>query len=85
LGSSFCVLVLEALETAFGIYDLVRAGVERVAGRADIHLKVRDGASDLDYVTAVAGGGGVYELGMNAFFHNILVYYKGLAGSKESD
>jgi hypothetical protein len=73
---SFRVLVLEALEAAFGIHDFVRARVKRVAIGADVHFQIGNGAADFDAVTARAGGGGVYVLGVNADFHTDLVYYK---------
>ncbi len=70
-SASFGVFILKALETAFGVHHLVGAGIEGVAVRADVHLQVSDGHADFEHVSTVAGGFGVEELRVNAFFHNM--------------
>jgi hypothetical protein len=76
-GLRLRVLILKALEAAFRVHHLVRAGVEGVAVGANVHAKIGNGATDLDFVTTVAGGGGVYVSRVDAGFHfTYLVYYK---------
>jgi hypothetical protein len=64
------VLLAEFINATAGIYHLLLAGEERVAGGADVQTQVtaRGGAS-LKGVTAATGYGNLVVLGMDIRFH----------------
>ena len=49
------VLLAEALNTAGGIYQLLLARKEGVAGRTNFNLNILNGGTGLDYISAGAG------------------------------
>ena len=63
------VLLVELVNTAAGVDQLLLAGVERVALGADFNGDVLTGRAGLDDVAAGAADGGVKILGMYAFLH----------------
>src|SRR5689334_11018336 len=67
---ALAVLAVEALDAARGIDELLLAGEERMAGRADLDVDRRDRGPGLDDVAARAGDDGLLVLRMNAFLHD---------------
>jgi hypothetical protein len=63
------VFLLEALHPSGGIDELLLAGEERMALRADFHLEVAKRRAGLENISADAGDGGTLVVGMDAFFH----------------
>ena len=61
--------LLEAIHTAAGIDELLLAGVEGVALRADLDGDVLLGGSGLDDLAAGAADGRALVIGMDSFFH----------------
>src|SRR3569623_643237 len=61
------VLLVEALDAAGGVDELLLARVERVAGRADVNHEVPARRVGLDLVATGAGNLGLFINGMNAF------------------
>ena len=80
LFSSFFSHLLETVDPAGRIHDLLLAGVERMAGGADFHLHLFDGGAGLDNVAARADDFGVSEvLWVDVFLHiptNMQIRYK---------
>jgi hypothetical protein len=71
LASGFfnVVFLPEPLNPSGGVNQLLLAGEEGVAGRANFHLYIFNGGTGLDYVPAGAGDFGHLVLGMNLLFH----------------
>ena len=63
------VLLVELINTAAGIDQLLLAGVEGVALRADLDGDVLLGGSGLDDLAAGAADGRALVIGMDSFFH----------------
>ena len=62
--------LLEFVDTAARIHNLLLASVERVALGTDIQLQIMpDGGAGLDDVTAGTRCGNIAVLGVNTFFH----------------
>lgn len=62
--------LLEPVDTTRRVHHLLLTGVERVTLRTHVELHVAaNGGTGLDDITAAAGCGDVYILGMNTFFH----------------
>ena len=72
LFSGFLNIVLssEALDAAGGIYQLLLAGEEGMAGGANLNLYILDGRTGLYYIPAGAANFSRFILGMNLRFHN---------------
>src|SRR4030066_1540642 len=70
LFHAHAVLLAEFVDTAAAVHDLLLAGEERVAVRADFHAQVgaQGGAGD-EAVAAGAGSLDFFILGMDAVFH----------------
>ena len=66
---------IEAVHTAAGIDQLLLAGVERVALRADFHVDLGLGGAGLDDVAARAGDGAVNVVGMDTLFHSFSPHF----------
>jgi hypothetical protein len=68
---SFGLAGLEFVDAAGGVDELLLAGVERVAVRANFHGNILHGrVSREGSVAAVAVDGGLKDLGVNGGFHN---------------
>src|SRR6185369_16101646 len=67
------VSLAEALDAAGGINQLLLAGVERVALRADLGGDLGLGGTALELVSAQALHGDFVVFGMDAFFHIFLL------------
>ena len=65
------VLLVELINAAAGIDELLLAGIERVALGADLNGDVLLGGSGLDDFAAGAANGGALIVGMDAFLHDI--------------
>ena len=63
------VLLVELINTAAGVDQLLLAGVEGVALRADLDGDVLLGGSGLDDLAAGAADGRALVIGMDSFFH----------------
>ena len=63
------VLLPEALDAAGGVYQLLLAGKEGMAGRTDFHLYILYGRAGLYYVSTGTGNFGQLIPGMNLLFH----------------
>jgi hypothetical protein len=62
--------LLEPIDTTAGVHNLLLASVKWVALGAYVQLKiVAHGGTGLDHVTARTGGGNVFVLRVNTFFH----------------
>ena len=75
---ALAVLLLEALDAAGGVDELLLARVERVAGRADVDHERRAGRVGLDLVPAGAGDGRGLVDRMNSLFRHGLFSETGL-------
>src|SRR5262249_45470160 len=64
------VAALEAFDTAGGVDDLLLAGIERMAVRADLDMDLRARGARLDLVAAGADDRAALVRGMNSFFHD---------------
>jgi hypothetical protein len=65
------VLLAEAIDTTFGVHQLLFAREEGVAGRADVDADFFLGRTRFERVPADANNGSVSEiLRVDAFFHN---------------
>ena len=62
-------LLVELLNTAAGVDQLLLAGVEGVALGADFDGDVLTGGAGLNHIAASAADGGLMILGMDAFLH----------------
>ena len=63
------VLLVELINTAAGVDQLLLAGVEGVALRADLDGDVLLGGAGLDDLAAGAADGRALVIGMDSFFH----------------
>jgi hypothetical protein len=64
------VPLAEFIDTAAGIHDFLLAGIERMAIRADLDLKiVPDGRAGLERIPASAGDGNCFVFGMDGGLH----------------
>jgi hypothetical protein len=63
------VLPPEPFDTACGVYQLLLARKEGVAGGTDFNLDIPGGGTGFDYVPAGAGDFSQFILGMDAVFH----------------
>ena len=63
------VLLVELINTAAGVDQLLLAGVEGVALGADFNGDVLLGGAGLDDVAAGASDGGLLVIGMDSFLH----------------
>ena len=61
-------LFIEPLNTSTGIYQLLLAGIEGMALGAHLDPDVFLGGTGFDDLTADAANGGLFVLGMDAFF-----------------
>ena len=68
-------LLVEAADTATGIYHLLLAGVEGVTLRANFYADVLLGGAGLDHVAAGAPDGGLLIVGVEAFLHFIFTSF----------
>ena len=64
------VLLVELVNTAAGVDQLLLAGVEGVALGADFHGDVLLGGAGLDDGAASALDGGLLVIGMDSFLHS---------------
>src|SRR5690349_106725 len=64
---------LEALDAATCVYQLLAAGVERVAFRADLDVKLRLRRASRELVAAGAAHMGFYVLGVDSCLHGQLM------------
>src|SRR5580658_615388 len=65
-----CVLLAELIHPARGVHDLLLAGIERMAVRADFNVEVvAHGRAGLEGVAAAAGHRDLFVVRMNGFFH----------------
>ena len=64
------VLLVELVNTAAGVDQLLLAGVEGVALGADFHGDVLLGGAGLDDSAASALDGGLLVIGMDSFLHS---------------
>ena len=60
---------LETINASAGIDELLLAGIERMALRANFHLDVLLGRLSLDHVAAVAGDGRLVQGRMDVLLH----------------
>jgi hypothetical protein len=65
----YVVFLPEPLNPSRRIHQLLFAGEEGVAGRANFHLDVFDRGTGLDHIAAGAGNFGHFIPGMNLLFH----------------
>lgn len=69
-GDAAAETLLEPIDTATGVHNLLLPGVERVALGANIQLQVvSDGGTGLDNITAGTGCGDIFVLGVDTFSH----------------
>ncbi len=72
------VALAELLNAAGGVEDLLLAGVERVAGRADFDVQVAsERRARLEAVPAAAGDGDFVVLGVDFVFHGWVLTFPG--------
>src|SRR5262249_47171789 len=69
------VFLLETLDAARGVYQLLFAGEERMTVRADFHVNVLLGRSRRPRVAAGANDVTFDVFGMNSFFHFHFSFY----------
>ena len=70
IGNSFNIeALLEAVNTSARVYQLLLAGVERMALGTNIHLHLFLGRSGFKSFTAYAANHALTILGMNIFLH----------------
>ena len=70
------VTLLETIDTAAGVNQLLLAGVERVALGADFNAQLLLGGTGDESVTADAGDGNLLILRMDAFLHDFHLFYR---------
>ncbi len=63
------VLLVEPLNSTGGIEELLLAGEERMAFRADFHLQIARCGSRFEHIATDAGNNRPLIVGMYAFFH----------------
>ena len=66
--------LLKSVNTSACINQLLLAGVEGVALRADFNLDVFLSRQSLDHVTAVAGNSGLEQCRMDTLFHDFHLF-----------
>ena len=66
--------LVETLYTSAGIDQLLLTGKERVAFGTDFNCDILLCGKNLDYVAAVAGNGGLFAYGMDAFLHDFHLF-----------
>ncbi len=69
-------LVLELLDTPCGVDELQFAGVERVAGVANVNLELFASASGGEAVTATAGYRDLLIVRVNSVFHGSVATFE---------
>ena len=70
------VTLLEAIDTAAGVNELLLAGVVRVALGADFNAQLLLGGTGDESVAANAGHGNLLILRMDAFLHDFHLFYR---------
>ena len=70
------VALLEAIDTAAGVNQLLLAGVERVALGADFNAQLLLGGTGDESVAADAGHGNLLILRMDAFLHVFHLFFR---------
>jgi len=68
-GRLDAVFLVEALDAACGINELLLAGKEGMAGRTDFNLDILYRRTGLDDIAARTGNGGEFVFGMDTLFH----------------
>ena len=68
------VALLEAIDTAAGVNQLLLAGEERVALGADFNAQLLLGRARLEGIAADAGHGRLLILRMDAFLHDFHLF-----------
>ena len=62
--------LLETVDTTTGIHNFLLASIERVALGTYVQLQIMGvGRASLERVTAGTGGGNLFVLGVDTFFH----------------
>src|SRR5690554_5153178 len=70
LGADGTETLVEALDTTAGVHNLLLAGLEPMAGRADVLVDVLvQGGAGLDDIAATTGGFGFFVCRMQISFH----------------
>ena len=71
------VLLVELINAAAGVDQLLLAGVEGVALGADLNGDILLGGAGLDHGAASAPDGGLLVIGMDSFLHGSYLLVKG--------
>lgn len=66
--------LVEALDASTGVDQLLLTGKERVALGTNFNSDVLLRGKNLDDITAVAGNGGLFAYGMDAFLHDFHLF-----------
>src|SRR5215510_10570227 len=66
-------LLVEPLDAALGVDQLLPAGEKRMAGGADFKVQLRLGRARLERIAAGAADLDLFVLGVNPFFHDKLL------------
>lgn len=66
--------LVEALDASTGVDQLLLTGKERVALGTNFNSDVLLRGKNLDNITAVAGNGGLFAYGMDAFLHDFHLF-----------
>ncbi len=66
--------LVEALDASAGVDQLLLTGKERVALGTNFNSDVLLRGKNLDNITAVAGNGGLFAYGMDAFLHDFHLF-----------
>ena len=66
--------LVEALDASTGVDQLLLTGKERVALGTNFNSDVLLRGKNLDHITAVAGNGGLFAYGMDAFLHDFHLF-----------
>jgi hypothetical protein len=72
--------LIESINTSTGVNQLLFAGIERVALRADFNLDVLLGGTGCENVTASATNCGLFVIGMDTFLHVVHLFLVSLKG-----
>ena len=67
-------LFLEFVNTSAGVNEFLFTGKERVALGTNFNSDVLLRGKNLDDITAVAGNGGLFAYGMDAFLHDFHLF-----------
>jgi hypothetical protein len=70
-GLALAVTLLETLDSTGGVYELLLAREERVAGVADLQAQVLFGRVGLERIAAGADGRHQVQLGMYVLLHDV--------------